>query len=190
MASWIAETVGEASAETVGVAIETPRGPVVESLLAHGLAVHSINPKQLDRFNLLESVHDFRWQDTGETHPALALQMFEVFGWQFLGAAGDGEGHLIRTDRQRAGIVIDVGRGVFAGRHVRLAIGRAIPDHRIVRIVIQCEIASVVQTEHGAVRRGQEHKVMFRTFERDWPLLKFLLLFHFYSLQKGSPRVA
>ena len=50
MASWIAETVGEASAETVGVAIETPRGPVVESLLANGLAVHSINPKQLDRF--------------------------------------------------------------------------------------------------------------------------------------------
>ena len=42
--------VGEASAETVGVAIETPRGPVVESLLANGLAVHSINPKQLDRF--------------------------------------------------------------------------------------------------------------------------------------------
>ena len=50
MASWIAETVGEASAETVGVAIETPRGPVVESLLANGLAVHSINPRQLDRF--------------------------------------------------------------------------------------------------------------------------------------------
>ena len=39
-----------AMAETVGVAIETPRGPVVESLLALGLAVHSINPKQLDRF--------------------------------------------------------------------------------------------------------------------------------------------
>ena len=42
MAAWIAETVG--------VAIETPRGPVVESLLANGLAVQSINPKQLDRF--------------------------------------------------------------------------------------------------------------------------------------------
>ena len=50
MAAWIAATVCEAPAETVGVAIETPRGPVVESLLAHGLAVHSINPKQLDRF--------------------------------------------------------------------------------------------------------------------------------------------
>ena len=50
MAAWIAETVAEAPSETVGVAIETPRGPVVESLLAHGLAVHAINPKQLDRF--------------------------------------------------------------------------------------------------------------------------------------------
>ena len=50
MAAWIAETVAGAPAETVGVAIETPRGPVLESLPGHGLAVHSINPKQLDRF--------------------------------------------------------------------------------------------------------------------------------------------
>ena len=32
------------------MAIETPRGPVVESLMERGFAVHSINPKQLDRF--------------------------------------------------------------------------------------------------------------------------------------------
>ena len=50
LAAWIAETVGGAPPETVGVAIETPHGPVAESLLAHGLAVHAINPKQLDRF--------------------------------------------------------------------------------------------------------------------------------------------
>ena len=31
-------------------AIEAPRGPVVESLMERGLAVHPINPKQLDRF--------------------------------------------------------------------------------------------------------------------------------------------
>ena len=30
--------------------IETPRGPVVESLMERGFTVHSINPKQLDRF--------------------------------------------------------------------------------------------------------------------------------------------
>ncbi len=51
MAAWIAESVAGAPAETVGVAIETPRGPVVESLPGHGLAVHSINPKQLDRYS-------------------------------------------------------------------------------------------------------------------------------------------
>ena len=50
MGSWILETVGDVAPATVGVAIETPRGPVVESLLEHGLAVYSINPKQLDRF--------------------------------------------------------------------------------------------------------------------------------------------
>jgi len=32
------------------VAIETPRGPVVETLLEKGIAVFAINPKQLDRF--------------------------------------------------------------------------------------------------------------------------------------------
>ena len=30
--------------------IETPRGPVVESLLGRGFVVHSINPKQMDRY--------------------------------------------------------------------------------------------------------------------------------------------
>jgi len=34
----------------IAVAIETPHGPVVEMLIDQGFAVHSINPKQLDRF--------------------------------------------------------------------------------------------------------------------------------------------
>ena len=49
MADWLICSAGM-PAEQISVAIETPRGPVVESLLAHGFAVHSINPKQLDRF--------------------------------------------------------------------------------------------------------------------------------------------
>jgi len=36
--------------DRIAVAIEVPRGPVVEALLEGGLAVFSINPKQLDRF--------------------------------------------------------------------------------------------------------------------------------------------
>ena len=40
----------EEGVRDVGVAIETPSGPVVESLLEHGVAVHSINPTQRDRF--------------------------------------------------------------------------------------------------------------------------------------------
>jgi transposase len=34
----------------IAVAIETPRGPVVETLLERGFQLYSINPKQLDRF--------------------------------------------------------------------------------------------------------------------------------------------
>ena len=49
MADWLLSFAAGA-AGAVGVAIETPSGLVVESLLEHGFAVHSINPKQLDRF--------------------------------------------------------------------------------------------------------------------------------------------
>ena len=49
MADWLLSFAAGDAGE-VGVAIETPSGPVVESLLEHGFAVHSINPKQLDRF--------------------------------------------------------------------------------------------------------------------------------------------
>src|SRR5687768_4209349 len=38
------------SIETIAVAIEMPRGPVVETLVERGFHVFSINPKQLDRF--------------------------------------------------------------------------------------------------------------------------------------------
>ena len=36
--------------QRIAVAIEVPRGPVVEAFLEHQGAVFSINPKQLDRF--------------------------------------------------------------------------------------------------------------------------------------------
>jgi transposase len=37
-------------AERIAVAIETPRGSIVEALIERGIAAFSINPKQLDRF--------------------------------------------------------------------------------------------------------------------------------------------
>lgn len=40
----------DGAVERVAVAIETPRGAVVESLLERGFHVYAINPKQLDRF--------------------------------------------------------------------------------------------------------------------------------------------
>jgi len=49
MADWILGLAGAAPGE-VGVAIEVPHGPVVESLIERGFRVHAINPRQLDRF--------------------------------------------------------------------------------------------------------------------------------------------
>lgn len=47
LCDWLA-TRGEAA--QVAVALETPHGPVVETLQERGFAVFSLNPKQLDRF--------------------------------------------------------------------------------------------------------------------------------------------
>ncbi len=49
LCDWLAETTG-AEPEGVWVSIEIPHGAVVETLLERGFVVHSINPKQLDRF--------------------------------------------------------------------------------------------------------------------------------------------
>jgi transposase len=49
LCAWLLETTGAQPAE-IAVAIEMPRGPVVEVLLERGFQVFAINPKQLDRF--------------------------------------------------------------------------------------------------------------------------------------------
>jgi transposase len=49
LCDWLVAKAG-AGPEQIGVAIETPHGPVVEALLERGFAVYAINPKQLDRF--------------------------------------------------------------------------------------------------------------------------------------------
>jgi transposase len=49
LCGWLLEATGGPAAE-IAVAIETPRGPVVEMLLERGFAVFAVNPKQLDRF--------------------------------------------------------------------------------------------------------------------------------------------
>jgi hypothetical protein len=47
--AWLRCSLGSPPA-TVAIAIEVPRGAIVEALTEHGFAVFSINPKQLDRF--------------------------------------------------------------------------------------------------------------------------------------------
>jgi transposase len=49
LCDWLIARTG-AKPATIAVAIEMPRGPVVEALLERGFCVHAINPRQLDRF--------------------------------------------------------------------------------------------------------------------------------------------
>lgn len=53
--AWITEQTMQ-PVDRIGIAIEIPRGAVVESLAERGYAVFSINPKQLDRFRDRHSV--------------------------------------------------------------------------------------------------------------------------------------
>lgn len=46
---WVCERTG-APPDAIAVAIETPRGVLVDTFLEHGFAVFALNPKQLDRF--------------------------------------------------------------------------------------------------------------------------------------------
>jgi transposase len=46
---WIAATAGVPAAQ-IAVAIETPRGGLIDACLAQGFRVYAVNPKQLDRF--------------------------------------------------------------------------------------------------------------------------------------------
>ncbi len=50
MAAWLMKASGAEEAAQVFVAIEVPHGPVAETLIERGFAVHAINPKQMDRF--------------------------------------------------------------------------------------------------------------------------------------------
>jgi transposase len=49
LVDWLRRSAGEVPGN-LAVAIEVPRGALVETLMEHGFAVFSINPKQLDRF--------------------------------------------------------------------------------------------------------------------------------------------
>lgn len=55
MLTWLKELTG-VDPQTVAVALEAPRGAVVDALLERGHPAYSINPKQLDRFRDRHSV--------------------------------------------------------------------------------------------------------------------------------------
>lgn len=50
IATLVAELAGRVEADRIAVAIETPRGAMVDALLGQGYHVFAVNPKQLDRF--------------------------------------------------------------------------------------------------------------------------------------------
>ena len=50
MAAWLVAASGATEPAQIQIAIEVPHGPVVETLIERGFKVHSINPKQMDRF--------------------------------------------------------------------------------------------------------------------------------------------
>jgi len=52
----VAKVLSFCAPERIAVAIETPRGPVVDAFVDRGVSVYALNPKQLDRFRDRHSV--------------------------------------------------------------------------------------------------------------------------------------
>ena len=92
MADWILARTG-AAAPAVGVAIEVPHGPVVETLMERGFAVHSVNPKQLDRFR--DRFFPGRRQGRSPRRPHAGRCLAD--GWPCVPASGPGRAGHHRT---------------------------------------------------------------------------------------------
>ena len=52
----VAKVLSFCAPERIAVAIETPRGPIVDAFVDRGVSVYALNPKQLDRFRDRHSV--------------------------------------------------------------------------------------------------------------------------------------
>jgi transposase len=88
LADWL-WTVSAGHPQRVAVAIEVPRGAIVEGLLDRGFHVFAINPKQLDRFRDRHSVAGAK--DEGPSDVAIVLSLPGVgrksTAWLFAEAA-------------------------------------------------------------------------------------------------------
>src|SRR2546426_226428 len=62
--------------ETVAVALEVPRGAVVDVLLARGFHVFALNPKQLDRFRDRFTVADRKSTRLNSSHLVISYAVF------------------------------------------------------------------------------------------------------------------
>ena len=143
MAAWILARAG-VDAHSVGVAIDIPHGPVVETMMERGFTVHSVNPKHLDRFRdrflpagakddrrdsrvladaLRTDGHAFRRLD-----PA-APEIVELREWSRIAndlSHAAGLAFISRsptTFRQAAAIVSGAGRGLYVVRSVHVLHG-------------------------------------------------------------------
>ena len=93
--------LAEGRPEQVAVAIETPRGALVESMVERGLHVYAVNPKQLDRFrdrhNVAGAKDDaldaFVLGDSVRTD----RQCFGGFGWMTRSSSSSGSCRASRT---------------------------------------------------------------------------------------------
>ena len=103
MADWIVATA-RAGPQAVGIAIETPHGPVVEAMMERGFAVHSINPRQLDRFRDRFSPAGAKDDSRDARVLADALRTDpHAFRRPGSGPAGDRRAAGMVADRRRAG---------------------------------------------------------------------------------------
>ena len=120
LASWVATH----APEQAWVAIETPRGPVVEALLDRELEVFSINPKQLDRFR--DRFGPSGAKDDRRDARVLADSLrTDARAFRKVEPAGDWQVELRELSRMRDGLVVE---RVSLTNGIREQLGRYFPQ--------------------------------------------------------------
>ena len=135
----------------------------------------------------LQTVDDFRRQQTGQAHPAFALQVLKVGARQVFGTVSNSEGDILQSPEQPV-VGIGLAAQIGPGCHVPDTAGRPIPDHPVVAFVGQDERAIGIDSQHRPEGRDQKHMVMTRPLKPHDALLKLPGVLHSPTPRKHTDR--
>jgi transposase len=179
MADWLERESG-ARPQDIHVAIETPHGPVVETLLERGFNVYSINPKQLDRFRdrftVAGAKDDRRDADVlasslrtdGKAFRAIAPADPEIVELREFSRMAEEHGHDLRRylnrlhDQLQRYFPAFLALGGDADAAWKLALLEMVPTPAMARSLPRAKVARLIKTHHVRCHDADELLAILR----------------------------